>query len=82
VLTGSLAAALLTLAPALGANAESGANRTISIDAAGSGPSIDSTMYGAFYEDINQGADGGIYASLSRTGPLNSTPGTTAPTPR
>ncbi|MBT2547855.1 alpha-L-arabinofuranosidase C-terminal domain-containing protein [Arthrobacter sp. ISL-65] len=64
VLAGSLSAALLSLAPALGANAESGENRTISINAAGSGPSIDSTMYGAFYEDINQGADGGIYAEL------------------
>ncbi|MDP9695804.1 UNVERIFIED_ORG: hypothetical protein J2X79_003381 [Arthrobacter globiformis] len=64
VLAGSLSAALLSLAPALGANAEPGENRTISINAAGSGPSIDSTMYGAFYEDINQGADGGIYAEL------------------
>jgi hypothetical protein len=62
--TGSLTAALLSMTPALGANAESAQNRTISIDAAGSGPSIDSTMYGAFYEDINQGADGGIYAEL------------------
>jgi hypothetical protein len=64
VLAGSLAAALLSLAPALGANAESRENRSISINAAGTGPSIDSTMYGAFYEDINQGADGGIYAEL------------------
>ena len=58
VLAGSLTAALLSLTPAVGANAESAQNRTISIDAAGSGPSIDPTMYGAFYEDINQGADG------------------------
>jgi hypothetical protein len=60
VLTGSLAVALLSLAPALSAKADSGENRTISINAAASGPSIDATMYKAFLEDINQGADGGI----------------------
>jgi alpha-L-arabinofuranosidase len=64
VLTGSLAATLLSLTPAQGANAESGENRTISINATASGPSIDPTMYGVFYEDINQGSDGGIYAEL------------------
>lgn len=63
-LAGSLAAAMLSLGPALGANAESATNRTINVNAAETGPSIDSTMYGAFYEDINQGADGGIYAEL------------------
>lgn len=63
-LAGSLAAAMLSLAPALGANAETATNRTININAAETGPSIDPTMYGAFYEDINQGADGGIYAEL------------------
>lgn len=64
VLAGSLAAAVLALSPALGASAEPPEHRTITIDAAGSGPSIDPTMYGAFFEDINQGADGGIYAEL------------------
>jgi hypothetical protein len=63
-LAGSLAAAMLSLAHALGANAEPATNRTININAAEAGPSIDPTMYGAFYEDINQGADGGIYAEL------------------
>lgn len=63
-LAGSLAAAMLSLAPALGANAEPATNRTININTAETGPSIDPTMYGAFYEDINQGADGGIYAEL------------------
>ncbi|MDQ0822430.1 alpha-L-arabinofuranosidase [Arthrobacter sp. V4I6] len=64
LLAGSLAAALLSLSPVAGAYAEPDANRTITIDAGASGPAIDSTMYGAFYEDINQGADGGIYAEL------------------
>jgi alpha-L-arabinofuranosidase len=65
LLAGSLAAALLSLAPVAVANAEEpGTNRTITVDAAASGPAIDATMYGAFYEDINQGADGGIYAEL------------------
>ena len=64
LLAGSLAAALLSLAPAAGATAEPDTNRTITVDAAASGPAIDPTMYGAFYEDINQGADGGIYAEL------------------
>jgi alpha-L-arabinofuranosidase len=62
-LAGSLTAAMLSLAPALGANAES-ANRTINVNAAEAGPKIDPAMYGAFFEDINQGADGGIYAEL------------------
>jgi len=64
VLAGSLAAAVLALAPAIGASAEPPENRTININAAGSGASIEPTMYGAFFEDINQGADGGIYAEL------------------
>jgi alpha-L-arabinofuranosidase len=62
-LAGSLAAAALALAPALGAHAES-SNRTITVNADQAGPDIASTMYGAFYEDINQGADGGLYAEL------------------
>ena len=64
VLAGSLAAAVLAFAPAIGANAETQGNRTIDINAAASGPAIDPAMYGIFYEDINQGADGGIYAEL------------------
>jgi alpha-L-arabinofuranosidase len=64
VLAGSLAAAVLAFAPAIGANAETSGNRTIDINAASAGPAIDPAMYGVFYEDINQGADGGIYAEL------------------
>ena len=33
---------------------------------------IQPTMWGVFFEDINLGADGGIYAELVKTGPLNS----------
>jgi alpha-L-arabinofuranosidase len=62
-LAGSLAAAALTLAPTLGAHAET-SNRTITINADQPGSNIASTMYGAFFEDINQGADGGLYAEL------------------
>jgi len=64
VLAGSLAAAVLAVAPAIGASAEPTENRTITVNAAQSGPAIDPAMYGIFYEDINQGADGGIYAEL------------------
>ncbi|OFI37326.1 alpha-N-arabinofuranosidase [Arthrobacter sp. SW1] len=64
VLAGSLAAAVLAFAPAINANADASGNRTIDINAAAPGPAIDPAMYGIFYEDINQGADGGIYAEL------------------
>jgi hypothetical protein len=32
------------------------------------GPRISSTMWGAFFEDINFGADGGLYAELVKNG--------------
>ncbi|MFE2944604.1 alpha-L-arabinofuranosidase C-terminal domain-containing protein [Streptomyces sp. NPDC059255] len=37
---------------------------TLDIDTRGTGPRIDDTMYGVFYEDINRAADGGLYAEL------------------
>ncbi|MEU7646999.1 alpha-L-arabinofuranosidase C-terminal domain-containing protein [Streptomyces huasconensis] len=37
---------------------------TIDVDTAATGAKIDDTMYGAFYEDINRAADGGLYAEL------------------
>jgi alpha-L-arabinofuranosidase len=37
---------------------------SISVDTAAAGPSIDPSMYGVFYEDINRAADGGLYAEL------------------
>ncbi|NGN63960.1 alpha-N-arabinofuranosidase [Streptomyces sp. A7024] len=51
------------LAPAPGAAAEP-TDYTIDVETAGSGATIDDSMYGVFFEDINQAADGGIYAEL------------------
>ncbi|MFD8493760.1 alpha-L-arabinofuranosidase C-terminal domain-containing protein [Amycolatopsis sp. NPDC059657] len=36
----------------------------MTVDAAGRGASIDRSMYGVFFEDINRAADGGLYAEL------------------
>ena len=36
----------------------------ISVDAANPGAAISSSMYGIFFEDINFGADGGLYPEL------------------
>lgn len=41
-------------------------NRVLAIDSDASGPEISPTQYGIFYEDINQAADGGLYAELVR----------------
>lgn len=38
----------------------------ITIDAAKSGPAINSRMYGIFLEEINHGVDGGLYGELVR----------------
>lgn len=44
-------------------NKENAANpKVITINAAKKGAKIPSTMYGLFFEDINYGADGGLYA--------------------
>ena len=37
---------------------------SISVDPSATGPTIDPSMYGVFYEDINRAADGGLYAEL------------------
>ena len=37
---------------------------SITVDPAKTGPAIDGSMYGVFYEDINRAADGGLYAEL------------------
>lgn len=34
------------------------------VDVAGSGPAVSPTMHGVFFEDINFGGDGGLYAEL------------------
>jgi alpha-L-arabinofuranosidase len=39
---------------------------TLSVDASQSGPAINATQFGAFLEEINHSADGGIYAELIR----------------
>ncbi|WP_419998620.1 alpha-L-arabinofuranosidase C-terminal domain-containing protein [Streptomyces boninensis] len=63
-LSALLAASLL--APAPGAAAAEPADYTIDVDTAGNGAKIDDSMYGVFFEDINQAADGGIYAELAQ----------------
>ncbi|MFF8605482.1 alpha-L-arabinofuranosidase C-terminal domain-containing protein [Streptomyces sp. NPDC015346] len=39
---------------------------SLTVDPARTGPTIDDTMYGVFFEDINHAADGGLYAELVR----------------
>src|SRR6476620_5216643 len=41
---------------------------TITVRADQPGPRISPTMWGAFFEDINFGADGGLYAELVKNG--------------
>ncbi|CAM5543454.1 hypothetical protein STENM327S_04222 [Streptomyces tendae] len=59
--TALLTASALLPSPA---HAEAVADYTITVDPSGQGPTIDDTMYGVFYEDINRAADGGLYAEL------------------
>jgi alpha-L-arabinofuranosidase len=40
----------------------------LSIDVAHAGPAINPAMWGIFFEDINFGADGGLYAELVKNG--------------
>src|SRR5947209_20542593 len=44
------------------------AQTIISVDAAHPGPAIAPTMFGIFFEDINFGADGGLYPELVKNG--------------
>ncbi len=44
----------------------------ISIDAAHTGAAIAPTLFGIFFEDINFGADGGLYPELVKTAPSSS----------
>ncbi|MBT2439172.1 carbohydrate binding domain-containing protein [Streptomyces sp. ISL-36] len=37
---------------------------SLSLDPARTGPAIENSMYGVFFEDINHAADGGLYAEL------------------
>ncbi|MGW0469267.1 alpha-L-arabinofuranosidase C-terminal domain-containing protein [Streptomyces sp. NPDC003027] len=60
-----LAGACLTgPADARSTSASAGVDYTLDVDASRTGPAIDPTMYGVFYEDINNAADGGLYAEL------------------
>ncbi|MEU0057402.1 alpha-L-arabinofuranosidase C-terminal domain-containing protein [Streptomyces sp. NPDC006334] len=64
--TGLTVTALLTATALLPApaHAEAVADYTITVDPARRGATIDDTMYGVFFEDINRAADGGLYAEL------------------
>ncbi|HUQ55233.1 alpha-L-arabinofuranosidase C-terminal domain-containing protein [Lentzea sp.] len=62
LLCAALAASLLVAVPGSGAAAET--DYTLKVDATRKGPSIDDSMYGVFFEDINRAADGGLYAEL------------------
>ncbi|GGP94950.1 alpha-L-arabinofuranosidase C-terminal domain-containing protein [Streptomyces roseolilacinus] len=42
------------------------ADYTLAVHPEREGPAIDPTMYGVFFEDINNAADGGLYAELVR----------------
>ncbi|MFF3320592.1 alpha-L-arabinofuranosidase C-terminal domain-containing protein [Streptomyces sp. NPDC003035] len=67
LLAGLLAAGVLTTVLPAGAQSApppEPADYTLDIDTSAKGPAIDPTMYGVFYEDINNAADGGLYAEL------------------
>ncbi|AMW09421.1 alpha-N-arabinofuranosidase [Streptomyces qaidamensis] len=59
--TALLTAAALIPAPA---HAEDVTDYAITVDPSARGATIDDTMYGVFFEDINRAADGGLYAEL------------------
>src|SRR3954451_16978109 len=66
---GLAAAALLVVPIGVAANATAGKptpDYTITVQDGASGPAIDDSMYGVFFEDINYAADGGLYAELVR----------------
>ena len=63
LLTGALAMVPGTAPSAAEASAEA-TDYTLTIDPTGPGATIDDTMYGVFFEDINRAADGGLYAEL------------------
>ncbi|MET8771947.1 alpha-L-arabinofuranosidase C-terminal domain-containing protein [Streptomyces sp. NPDC004658] len=55
---------LATAALPAPAQAEDVTDYTITVDPSATGPTIDKTMYGVFFEDINRAADGGLRAEL------------------
>ena len=56
--------AVLALSIALGTQLLSAQTHNIQVDVRKVGSPIQKTMYGIFFEDINSGADGGLYAEL------------------
>lgn len=67
-LTASAVLALTLLPGSAGAAAPAAPplDYTITVEEGATGPAIDDTMYGVFYEDINNAADGGLHAELVR----------------
>ncbi|MEW2559675.1 alpha-L-arabinofuranosidase C-terminal domain-containing protein [Streptomyces griseorubiginosus] len=63
---GLSATALLVAAGTIppSAHAEDVTDYAITVDPSARGATIDDTMYGVFFEDINRAADGGLYAEL------------------
>jgi hypothetical protein len=53
-------------APALAVEPAAEPDHTITVAPTASGPAIDDTMYGVFFEDINFAGDGGLYPELIR----------------
>jgi alpha-N-arabinofuranosidase len=56
--------AVLVLSIALGTQLITAQTHNISVDVKKPGSPIQKTMYGIFFEDINYGADGGLYAEM------------------
>jgi alpha-N-arabinofuranosidase len=56
--------AVLALSIALGTQLTTAQTHNISVDVKKPGSPIQKTMYGIFFEDINYGADGGLYAEM------------------
>lgn len=56
--------AVLALSIALGTQLITAQTHNISVDVKKPGSPIQKTMYGIFFEDINYGADGGLYAEM------------------
>lgn len=53
-----------TFFPRLAPAAPNPVAATLHVDTAAPGPALDPHLYGIFFEDINYGADGGLYAEL------------------
>ncbi|MEV3855720.1 alpha-L-arabinofuranosidase C-terminal domain-containing protein [Streptomyces sp. NPDC050095] len=60
---GSLLAGTAVL-PSSAAEAADVTDYTVTVDPSRTGATIDDSMYGVFFEDINRAADGGLYAEL------------------